>query len=766
MKSVSFFFLLIVLATNTSELVAQRKVITPFSPNREQMMKRYKAAEERDSLVRRTVFKSTVIPGWTGASSFWYRNALPDSMFEYVYVDPSKKIKRPLFDVTKMSQSLTGISGKPVTANRLPIRDLYVYPEGGKIAIATNTLFYDVDLANYQLTKIDSLPVDKTVYPGLTRTVGRWQRGRTERMSPDKRWSFVLKENNIFLEPVGGGEAIPYTTDGTKELPYGDVSWSADGRYLIAYKIKRIVDKPVYYIATSLPGVTRGELKQQNYKQPGDDFSTYEMYTIKVADKFVRRVSTDIIDFFDAPRIRWNEGDNDHFLFERVDRGHQRFRIIEVNLENGTTRNIVDEQTNTFIYEQKIFTHYLPVSAEIVWITEKDGWRHIYLVDAKSGKVKNQVTKGNWVVRTIDSVDNVKREIWFQASGMNAGEDPYNIHYYRIGFDGNNLIRLTQEGFNHRLVFSPDKQFFLDSYSTPENPTVSIVGRTSNGEKVLDIEAADITRFVKAGFKLPEVFHSKGRDGVTDIWGIIFRPSDFDPTKKYPIIENIYSGPQDSFVPKNFSATGEMQSMAELGFIVVQIDGMGTYNRSKAFHDVCWKNLGDAGFPDRISWMRALAKVYPQADTNRIGLYGTSAGGQNSLGGLLFHPQWYKAAVSACGCHDNRIDKQWWNEQWMGYPVGKHYDEQSNITNANKLKGKLLLIVGEADQNVPPESTYRVVDALIKAKKTFDFLAVPGMGHGDGGPYGRAKKRDFFVKNLLGIDPPDRNNNELTANGQ
>jgi dipeptidyl aminopeptidase/acylaminoacyl peptidase len=344
---------------------------------------------------------------------------------------------------------------------------------------------------------------------------------------------------------------------------------------------------------------------------------------------------------------------------------------------------------------------------------------------------------------------------------MNAGEDPYNIHYYRIGFDGKNLIRLTEPGYNHRLVFSPDKQFYLDSYSTPERPTVSIVGRTSNGEKVLDIESTDITRFVKAGFKLPEVFHSKGRDGVTDIWGIIFRPTDFDPAKKYPIIENIYAGPQDSFVPKNFSTTGEMQSMAELGFIVVQIDGMGTYNRSKAFHDLCWKNLGDAGFPDRILWMRALAKKYPQADTTRIGLYGTSAGGQNSLGGLLFHPQWYKAAVSACGCHDNRIDKQWWNEQWMGYPVGKHYDEQSNITNANKLRGKLLLIVGEADQNVPPESTYRVADALIKAKKTFDFLSVPGMGHGDGGPYGRAKKRDFFVKSLLGIDPPDRNNNEL-----
>lgn len=763
MKSILICMSTLLLALSTEVLVAQKKVITPFSPSREQMMKRYKVAEERDSLARRTVFKSTVVPGWTGPSSFWYRNALPDSMFEYIYVDPAKKIKQLLFDVTKMAQSLSAVTGTPYDSKRLPIRDLYVYPEGGKIAIAIRASFYDIDLANYQLTKIDSLPVDKTIYPGLTRTIGRWQRARIERLSPDKKWTILLKDDNIYLEPLGGGEPIAYTTDGTKSLPYGEVSWSPDGRYLIAYKIKRVVDKPVYYVATSLPGTTRGELKQQNYKQPGDDFSTYEMYTIKVADKSLIKVNTDIIDFFDAPRIRWNEGDNERFLFERVDRGHQRFRIIEVNINNGGTRNIVDERTNTFIYEQKIFTHYLPVTSEIVWITEKDGWRHIYLVDAKTGTVKNQVTKGDWVVRSIDSVDLTKREIWFQASGMNLGEDPYNIHYYRIGFDGKNLIRLTLPGYNHRLVYSPDKQFYFDSYSTPEKPTVSIVGRTSNGEKVLDIETTDISKFVKAGFKLPEVFHAKGRDGVTDIWGIIFRPSDFDPSKKYPVIENIYAGPQDSFVPKNFSATGEMQSMAELGFIVVQIDGMGTYNRSKAFHDMCWKNLGDAGFPDRIAWMRSLAKVYPQADTTRVGLYGTSAGGQNSLGGLLFHPQWYKAAVSACGCHDNRIDKQWWNEQWMGFPIGKHYDEQSNITNANKLKGKLLLIVGEADQNVPPESTYRVADALIKAKKTFDFLSVPGMGHGDGGAYGKAKKRDFFVKSLLGIDPPDRNNNELNA---
>ena len=229
------------------------------------------------------------------------------------------------------------------------------------------------------------------------------------------------------------------------------------------------------------------------------------------------------------------------------------------------------------------------------------------------------------------------------------------------------------------------------------------------------------------------------------------------------MIENIYAGPQDAFTPKRFMNYGEMQSMAELGFIVIQCDGMGTANRSKAFHDVCWKNLGDGGFADRILWIKALAAKYPYVDAERVGLFGTSAGGQNAAGAVLFHPEFYKAAVAAAGCHYNRVDKQWWNEQWMGYPVGPHYAAQSNVTNAYKLKGALLLIVGEADTNVPPESTYRMADALIKAGKNFDLLVVPGMGHSDGGPYGRKKKRDFFVKHLLGVDPPDRNNDELNS---
>jgi hypothetical protein len=281
--------------------------------------------------------------------------------------------------------------------------------------------------------------------------------------------------------------------------------------------------------------------------------------------------------------------------------------------------------------------------------------------------------------------------------------------------------------------------------------------RSADGKRMCTLETADISDLEAAGWKAPEPFVAKGRDGKTDIWGIICRPRNFDPTRSYPVVESIYAGPQGSFVPKAFMAIDRYAALTELGFIVVQIDGMGTANRSKAFHDVCWKNLKDAGFPDRILWHQAVAKKYPYYDISRVGIYGTSAGGQNAAGAVLFHPEFYKAAVAACGCHDNRTDKASWNEQWMGYPVGPQYAESSNITHAASLRGKLLLIVGEMDTNVPPESTYRLVDALVKAGRDFDFLAVPGMGHSNGGAYGVRRMQDFFVRHLHGISPPDHN---------
>jgi uncharacterized protein (DUF885 family)/dienelactone hydrolase len=272
------------------------------------------------------------------------------------------------------------------------------------------------------------------------------------------------------------------------------------------------------------------------------------------------------------------------------------------------------------------------------------------------------------------------------------------------------------------------------------------------------LEDADISEAVERGdYRPAEVFSAKGRDGKTDIWGIIVRPRDFDPNKKYPVVEDIYAGPQGSFVPKTFGGGNRYQAMADLGFIVVKIDGMGTANRSKAFHDECWHDLKDAGFADRILWMKAAAEKYPYMDLSRVGVHGGSAGGQNAMAALLFHPEFYKVAVAGCGCHDNRMDKSSWNEQWMGYPVGPQYSECSNIDNAWRLEGKLLLIVGELDDNVPVESTFRTVDALIRADKDFDFIMVPGAGHGMGGNYGSRRMREFFQEHLLGMELPNRN---------
>jgi len=676
-----------------------------YQPTRDEVLNSYKSASLLDSLARNAILKGNIRAHWQSDSKgFWYRNVLADSSREYWQVDVRTGTKTKLTDTSAL----------------IPTRDNGVINGGIR---------------------------------------SRWERQRpTDSLSPDKQWIASVRAGNVFLRAAQGVEAEKITFNGDTTNPYAQIQWSPDSKHLVVYHIFPVAEKPVYYILSSTDTSFRGVLRSHEYAQPGDPFTAYEIFTINVADKKLVKVETELYNFLEFPWIHWRTNDNNFFTFEKADRGHQRYRIIEVNANTGATRNLIDEQTKTFIFESRIFSWYTSKTNEIIWSSEKDGYNHLYLVDAVKGGVKNAITRGNWVVRKVDSIDETKRVIWFQACGMNAGEDPYNIHYYRIGFDGKNLVALTPANASHFCTFSPDRQYFIDNYSRPDLPAVTELRRTTDGKLIAEIERADISAYLKLGIRIPEVFVAKGRDGITDIWGIVCRPPNFDSTKMYPVIENIYAGPQDAFVPKRFMNYGEMQSMAALGFIVVQCDGMGTANRSKAFHDVCWKNLADAGLPDRILWIKALAKKYPYIDTARVGLYGTSAGGQNAAGALLFHPEFYKAAVSGCGCHDNRIDKQWWNEQWMGYPVGPHYAAQSNIINAAKLQGALLLIVGEADTNVPPESTLRFASALIKAGKVFDLLVIPGMGHSDGGPYGRLKKRDFFVKHLLNVEPPDRNN--------
>lgn len=736
---------------------AQQANLKPFKPSTDEFLNVMKRATVLDTALRNIAANNTIIPFWQeDKTSFYYRKNLADRNWEYVYVNPVAGTKKIAFDHSKLAQALATSTGKKQDASRLRINEMFFNKNASVVTVKTEGKWYQANLEDYTIT-----PTTDTVYTNYNRRPSFQDRGPRGRFglnlkSPDEKNEIVFQGGNLFVKDIASNSQTQLTHDGTAEKPYGYGIWSPDGKTIVAYKSNPIKTKEISYILSSVPGTTRGEVKTRPYAQPGDEFSTYEPYVFDVETKKQTKVETDILDLNGPPRLQWRAENNRYYTYEKTDRGHQRFRIIEVDVQTGKTRNIVDEKTNTFIYQNRVFTSYLPKTNEIIWTSEQNGWQHVYLVNGLTGK-QQQITKGNWVVRNVDSVDVVKRQIWFKASGVNPEEDPYFIHYYRIGFDGKGMINLTPEKGNHTVTYTPDKKFYIDTYSQVNIAPVIEFRRTVDGKKLIELERGTTQAYLATGVKLPEPFVAKGRDGITDIWGVICRPSHLDVNKIYPVIENIYAGPQDSFVPKNYMPVSEMQSIAELGFIVVQIDGMGTANRSKAFHDVAWKNLADAGFPDRIAWMKAMAAKYPYADITRVGVYGTSAGGQNSAGALLFHPEFYKTAVSACGCHDNRVDKQWWNEQWMGYPVGPHYAEQSNITNAHKLQGDLLLIVGEADENVPAESTYRMGDALIKANKDFEILTIPGMGHSDGGTYGRSRKRAFFIKHLLNIEPPNRN---------
>ena len=596
----------------------------------------------------------------------------------------------------------------------------------------------------------------------------RWRR-REEApvpvVSPDKKWEAYVKDNNLYLSPVRDEkekdkpkEEIALTMDGTANLRYDawSIIWSPDSRKLATVKVRDVQERRIPLIESSPSSQKQPILQWRNYAKPGDVLPVYlpVLFDVEARKQMALNVTPYENQFY-LNLTGWRE-DSRAFTFEFNQRGHQRYVIGEVSAADGSIRHLVDEQTKTFIYYYNNYRYDLDDGKELLWISERDGWRHLYLIDGTNGQVKRQVTKGEWVLRQVDYVDETNRVVYFTASGFNKGEDPYNLHYCRINLDGTGFTDMTPENGNHRVTFSADRSYFTDVYSRPDLPPVSQLKRTSDASVVAGLQRCDVSALQAESWQMPEVFCAKGRDGQTDIWGNIYRPMHFDASKSYPVVEFIYAGPHDSHVDKDFKPAHHLVSkLVELGFIVVSIDGMGTSNRSKAFHDVCWKNLKDAGFPDRIAWMKAAGAKYKYMDLNRVGIYGWSAGGQNAMAALLFHNDFYKVAVALCGCHDNRMDKIWWNEQWMGYPIDASYSTSSNVDNAYRLKGKLLLINGELDDNVDPASTLQVVSALMKANKNFEQLYLPGKTHSLGGPFEMHKMHDFFVKNLLGQEPPE-----------
>ena len=565
-----------------------------------------------------------------------------------------------------------------------------------------------------------------------------------------------IRSYNAWIRYVQSGDEVQLTTDGEQGHGYDQRPiWSPDGTRVVITKTRKGDSRKVYYVESSPPGQVQPKLHSYNYLKPGDAIDLTKPHLFDVELGIEIPISDELFpNPWSLRDVTWDV-DSKRFTFLYNERGHQVLRIVAVDAESGHAKTIVNETSETFIdYSQKSFRHDLANTGEVIWMSERDGWNHLYLYDSKTGRVKNQITHGDWVVRGVERVDEERREIVFRLAGFYADQDPYLIHYARVQFDGEGMTLLTKGDGTHNLSFSNVGDYYFDSFSRVDLAPVVELRRTKDGALVCELERADWSEAIQAGWQPPERFVAKGRDGKTNIYGIIHRPTNFDPELKYPVIESIYAGPHGAFVPKAFQTHYRERELAELGFIVVQIDGMGTNFRSRAFHDVCWKNIGDSGFPDRILWMEAAGRKDPAMDLTRVGIFGGSAGGQSSTRALLAFGDFYDVAVSDCGCHDNRVDKIWWNEAWMGWPIGPHYEEQSNVTQAHRLKGKLLLTVGEMDENVDPASTLQVVDALIRADKDFDLIVFPGAGHGAGSSaYGVRRRRDFFVRHLLGVEP-------------
>ena len=566
--------------------------------------------------------------------------------------------------------------------------------------------------------------------------------------SPDGRWRAVADAGGV---RVIHAEGVERALAGAGPWQ-GPVQWSPDSSAFVVSRTPPVSQRRISVVEAAPPDQLQPRVKTIDYTKPGDTLPKPQPVLFRTEGPHVAIDAA----LFPTPftqskhvEVVWAP-DGREFYFNYNQRGHQVYRILAVNSANGGVRTVVEETSATFIhYSDKSWRHWLHGSGELLWMSERDGWCHLYLYDTASGRMKRQVTRGAWPVREVLQVDEARREVWFLASGLRTGEDPYHLHLCRASLDGGDVVRLTEGDGNHRIEFSPDREFFIDRWSRADLPPVHELRRSRDGSLISELERADTKALLAAGWPTPERFVAKGRDGRTDIHGVLIRPSQFDPAKPYPVVEDIYAGPHGAFAPKDFDPGRRLHEIAELGFIVVKLDGMGTNHRGKAFHDVCWKNLRDAGFPDRIAWIRTAAATRPWMDLARVGIYGGSAGGQNAMRALLDHGDFYQVAVADCGCHDNRMDKIWWNEQWLGWPVDASYELSSNVADAAKLRGRLLLIVGELDTNVDPASTTQVVHALQKAGKSFEFMPITGAGHGAAEtPYGSKLRADFLVRHL------------------
>jgi dipeptidyl-peptidase 4 len=738
-------------------------LIHPMSAMAQGTLADYQRAEKYlPGNIRHLVLPADVSPHWIEKTSrFWYREDSAEGT-RFILVDAEKNTASPAFDQERLANGLAKVTGHSYNATDLPFEEFEYANDGNSIRFEIDDSKWTCSLTEYKCTKA----TEESENP-------------FEEVSPDMKWAAYVQDHNLYVRDTSTGTIVQLTHDGVRGWdyatpipmlgqliaqgkedyrPYPAVFWSPDSSKLVTYRIDSRNAGKFSSIQFVPPNQLRPEEYTYVYPLPGEALPKAEPIIFDILAETRTEVKTAPLDiqFVGGPHFEWFP-DSKHFYYESAQRGYKELELREVDATTGEQRVMLSERAKTYVDPGETTFRFNHDGDEILWTSEEDGWNHIYLYNGKTGQLENQVTKGQWVVRRINYVDQAARQVYFLAGGVDKNQDPYFTHLYRINFDGTGMTPLTPEDANHTVDFSPDGKYFVDNYSRVDFPGESVLRRADDGSVIRVLEKADDSALLKLGWKYPIPFKGKALDGVTDLYGLIWRPSNFDPSKKYPIIEQVYTGPQGFFVPKTFGSALRLQSMAELGFVVVMVDGRGTTGRSRAFHEFSYHNLGGA-FADHVAMIKQMAARYPYMDLTRVGIYGTSAGGYGSTHAILMYPDFYKVCVSISGDHDARLDKAWWNELYQGYPVGNDYAEQSNEALASRLQGHLLLEHGDIDDNVNPVETMRLVDALMSANKNFDMLLVPNMSHGETGPHAMyvvRRRWDYFVRYLLGVTPPN-----------
>jgi dipeptidyl-peptidase-4 len=708
-------------------------------------------------------------PTWLASGRFWYRATTTGGSAFYL-VDPARRSRQPVFDHARLATALSAATGGTVDADRLPFQVFDLSEDGRTLTATIRDRKATCDLQAYTCT-----------------AAAAPRPPRNASVSPDGKLAVFIRDHNLWAKDLSSDREMQLTTDGVQDFGYATnnagwvhsdnpvVTWSPDSRQIATFQHDGRGVRDMHLVSTN---VGSPRLESWKYPLPGDSV-IFRISRVIISEgpggtpRIVRlqmppdahrsTVSDHVACGGDICDVQWYP-DGSHLAFISSSRDHKTAWFRVAKAQTGEVRTLFEERSETQIGDASLTENLwrvLPASNELIWWSQRDNWVHLYLYDLTTGALKNRITSGDGNVSDVVRVDEKARQIWFMANGREQGRDPYFQHLYRIGFDGKGLTLLTPENANHTVSVSPDGRFFTDTYSTPDTPPVSVL-RDRNGRVVLPLERADVSRLVATGWKPPTPIRMKGRDGTTDIYGLMYTPSNLDSTKKYPIVNHIYPGPQSGSVGPRFfvPARGDNQALAELGFVVVEIDGMGTPGRSKKFHDTYYGRMGDNTIPDQVAGMKELAQRYPFIDIDQVGIWGHSGGGFATAAAMFRYPDFFDVGISESGNHDNRNYEDDWGERYQGLLVRKgdsdNYAEEANQTHAKNLKGKLLLAHGSMDDNVPPYNTQLVVDALVKAGKDFDLLMFPHARHGFGpdAPYMMRRRWDYFVQHLMGAQPP------------